>query len=220
MPRDEDIERVIRSSPEMDAEWRQLQMEYAANHRLVALPSSDALTQAVLADGIHNYLGSGSFSYVYAIDENRVLKLSRDWTTLKVMDALQAGSSRFPRVERLMQNQAEFGDAIYHAAVVERLEDAFPVWVHSIVDGYRQPFKVSSAASARMRLNAVSLEIANGSIVVPNKDVAPLSEAMRLLAEICWAEKCIADLRYEGNFMMRKNGEVVISDPAHPESER
>lgn len=219
MPPGEDIERVIRSSPEMDAEWQRLQVEHAADHRLVALPDSDALTQAVLADGIYNYLGSGSFSYVYVIDENRVLKLSRDWTTLKVMDALQARSPRFPRVERLMQNQAEFDGTVYHAAVVERLEDAFPVWVRSVVDGYRQPSRVSSAASARMRLNAVSLEVANGDIVVPDKDVAEISEAMRLLAEICWAEKCIADLRYEGNFMMLKNGEVVISDPAHPEGE-
>jgi hypothetical protein len=55
--------------------------------------------------------------------------------------------------------------------------------------------------------------------VVPSKDVEPLSNAMQALADICWSEKCMADLRYEGNFMMRKNGEVVISDPAHPEAE-
>lgn len=216
---DEDIESVIRSNAGMDARWRQAKLEYAAERRLIALPDSDALTQAVLADGIENHLGGGAFSRVYAIDENWVLKLSRDWKTLTVMEALQSRSSRFPRVDRLMENQAVFDDTVYHAAIVERLEDAFPVWVRSVVDAYRQPYRASSAASAHMRLSKVSFQIATGDIILPNKDVVPLAEATRLLADICWSEKCIADLRYEGNFMMRKNGEVVISDPAHPEGE-
>jgi hypothetical protein len=70
-----------------------------------------------------------------------------------------------------------------------------------------------------MRLRHVSFQISNGDIVVPPKDAKPLSEAIGVLADVCWPEKCMADLRYEGNFMMRKNGEVVISDPAHPEGE-
>lgn len=219
MRHDEDIERVIKSSPEVEERWKQVELEWAAEHRLVALAGSDALTQAILADGVNNQLGHGAFSRVYKIDENWVLKLSRDWTTLKVMEALQSRSSRFPRIERLMENQAVFDKCVYHAAIVERLEDGFPVWVRSVVDGYRQPFRANSASSASMRLRHLSFQIANGDIVVPSKDVEPLSNAMQALADICWSEKCMADLRYEGNFMMRKNGEVVISDPAHPEAE-
>jgi hypothetical protein len=125
MRHDEDIERVIKSSPEVDERWRQAELDWVTEHRLVALPGSDALTQAILADGVHNQLGHGSFSRVYAIDENWVLKLSRDWTTLKVMEALQSRSSRFPRIQRLMENQAEYDGCVYHAAIVERLEDGF-----------------------------------------------------------------------------------------------
>lgn len=216
---DEDIERVIKSSPEVDERWKQVEREWAAAHRLVALAGSDALTQAILADGVNNQLGHGAFSRVYEIDENWVLKLSRDWTTLKVMEELQSRSSRFPRIERLMENQAKYQNCVYHAAIVERLEEGFPVWVRTVVDGYRQPFRANSAHSASIRLRHVRFQISNGDIVVPPRDVQPLSEAIGALADVCWSEKCMADLRYEGNFMMRKNGEVVISDPAHPEAE-
>lgn len=199
MQHEEDIERVIKSSPESHGRWKQVELEWAADRRLVALPGSDALTQEILADGVYNQLGHGSFSRVYAIDENWVLKLSRDWTTLKVMEALQARSSRFPRIQRLMENQAEYDGCVYHAAIVERLEDGFPIWVRSVVDGYRQPFRANSASSASMRLRHVSFLVSNGDIVVPPTDMEPLSSALQALAAVCWLEKCIADLRYEGN---------------------
>jgi hypothetical protein len=214
---DEDIERILRSGPEPDTSWRQQELEQAATHRLVPLSCSDPLVHRVLADGVTNYLGSGAFSRVYAIDETRALKFSRDLQTLEVMKSLQARCSRVVKVEIVMPNQATFGDIVYHAAIVERLEDTFPAWVRSVVSGYRDSYgKANSPGACQMQLNKLAFWIANGDIVIPKNDVAALSEAMRLLAETCWTERCVADLRYEGNFMMRKNGEVVISDPAHP----
>ncbi len=219
MRHDQDQEHIFQSSLHDDLGWKQVHLAYASKHRLTALPDSDPVTQVVLADGIQNSLGGGAFSRVYVIDDQWVLKLSRDWTTLEVMDTLQRHSTCFPRVQRRMKNQALLDDTVYHGAVVERLEDKFPGWVRSIVDGYRLPFRVDSAALAQARLNILSFRIANGDIVVPAKYVQSYSHAMLLLSDICSREKCIADLRYEGNFMMRSNGDVVISDPAHPESE-
>lgn len=215
---DENIEKIFYSSLHNEPTWRQAHLAYATDHRLLALSSSDPLTKVVLADGIQNSLGTGAFSRVYAIDDRWVLKLSRDWTTLQVMKSLQEYSTCFPKVQRVIRDQAVFDNVVYHAAVVERLEDTFPVWVRSVVDGYRRPFRVDSAALAHARLNIVSYKIASGDIVVPARYVEDYSKATQLLADICLHEKCIADLRYEGNFMMRKNGEVVISDPAHPQS--
>jgi hypothetical protein len=191
--------------------------EWAAQHPVAALPDSDPVVQAVLADGISNFLGSGSFSRVYVIDDQRVLKLSRDLASLKVMAALCSRSSCFPRIDLILESQASDDDSVYHAAVVERLEEGYPEWIRAVVDGYRQPFRADSGRFAHARLLDVSLRIAAGDIVVPLGAIEPLSAAMRILAEECLTNRLIADLRYEGNFMMRVNGDVVIADPAHPE---
>lgn len=216
---DNDIERILQSNPVDDPRWQELRQENAAKHRLVPLPDSYDLIKIVLADGIYNSLGGGAFSRVYALDKDWVLKLCRDWTTLEIMETLQSQSSCFPRVKCLMRHQAVLNDVVYHGAVIERLEDTFPLWVRSVVDAYRQPFRASSASLAQMRLNILSFRIGNGEIKIPQRFVKPFTHAVRLLADVCSTTRSIADLRYEGNFMMRKNGDVVISDPAHPESE-
>lgn len=210
-------ERLIKPDAESKAIITKENSEWAAKNQLVALPNSDPLVQAVLSDGVSNFLDNGGFSRVYAIDDHRVLKVSRDLPSLQVMAALCSRSTRFPCVDSIFENQARDDEEVYHAAVVERLEEGYPVWVRSVVDGYRQPFRANSSRFAHARLLQVSLEIASGDIVVPLRDVEPLSAAMRILAEECLARRLIADLRYEGNFMMRANGEVVIADPAHPE---
>ena len=75
MRHDEDIERVIKSSPEVDERWKQVELEWAAEHRLVALAGSDALTQAILADGVNNQLGHGAFSRKNLISASRASAL-------------------------------------------------------------------------------------------------------------------------------------------------
>lgn len=55
-----------------------------------------------------------------------------------------------------------------------------------------------------------------GDIVVPQEDVEPFAEAMRILGEECLAWRCLADLGVEDNVMMRADGQAVIADPAHP----
>jgi hypothetical protein len=58
--------------------------------------------------------------------------------------------------------------------------------------------------------------ILNGTIAVPHTEVAELAKAMRLLAEECANENCLADLRTEQNVMLRHGRRAVIVDPTYP----
>ncbi len=211
---------IIGRIPDSDAQWKveftQLLRESASKYRLTATPNCDPLVHATLCDGINNFLGSGAFSRVYAIDNDRVLKCSYDLISLQIMQRLSARSNYFPRVDLLLEHQAYDADRVFHVAVVERLQEGYPRWIRSIVDGYRRPFRAESPRFTYGRLLQISLSIANGDIVVPPSDVVPLSDAMRILAEECLTWDCLADLRTEVNFMMRPNLQVVIADPAHP----
>jgi hypothetical protein len=216
MLNDQVIGRIIDIDAQGQADWARQLRELASQYRLTATPNCDQLVYATLRDGVNNFLGSGSFSRVYAIDDDRVLKCSYDLTSLQIMQKLCSRSNYFPRVDLLLEHQACDGDVVFHAAVVERLQEGYPRWVRSIVDGYRAPFPADSPNSSHLRLLGVGWRIESGNIVVPPSDVAPLSEAMRILAEECLSWRCVADLRTEVNFMMRADGQVVIADPAHP----
>lgn len=212
------IGRIIKTDAQRQTDWTQ-QREQAARLRLTATPNCDQLVYATLCDGIDNFLGSGAFSRVYAIDDDRVLKCSYDLTSLQIMQRLGSRSNYFPRVDLLLEHQAcDDEDIVFHAAVVERLQEGYPLWISSIVDAYRQhfPAETESPNSSYLRLLGVGWRIKNGDIVVPPSDIAPLSDAMRILAEECLPLCCVADLRAEVNFMMRADGQIVIADPAHP----
>ena len=217
MRRDQPSKRILNQNAHGQAEMARLNREWAAQNRLSILPKCDPFVRSILDDGVGNFLGHGAFSLVYAIDNERVLKLTRDLTTLKIMQKLSTRSHYFPRVDLLLEQQAsDAEDTVYHAAVVERLQEGCPEWVVSVVDGYRGSFRADSPGLVHARLLDVSYRIASGDIVVPSEDVDQFSAAMRILAEECFAWRCLADLRTELNFMMRVNGQVVVADPAHP----
>lgn len=210
-------ERILNRNVEGQPEMARLNREWAAQNRLSAMSNCDSLVRGILDDGIANFLGHGAFSRVYAVDDERVLKFTRDLTSLKIMQKLCVRSSYFPRVDLLLEAQVrDEEDTVYHAAVVERLQEGCPEWIVSVVDGYRGRDRADSPGQVRARLLEVSCSIANGDIVVPPADVAPFSAAMRILAEECFAWRCLADLRTDLNFMMRASGQVVVADPAHP----
>jgi hypothetical protein len=217
MRKDRASERILNRNIQGQAEMDRINKEWVVENRLTTLPLCNPLVRAILDDGVDNFLGHGSFSRVYAIDVERVLKFTRDLTSLKIMQKLCARSNYFPRVDALLEQQAcDSEGTVYHAAIVERLEEGCPEWIRSVVDGYRLPDRADSPGLVHARLLKISYSIASGDIVAPPADVAPFSAAMRILAEECLAWRCLADLRTDLNFMMRADGQVVVADPAHP----
>lgn len=107
----------------------------------------------------------------------------------------------------------------FHAAIVEHLHEGYPVWMRSVINGYRQPFRANAPNFASTRLLQVSARILDEDIVVPPADAQDLTKAMPLLSAECLKERCLADIRMAVNIMMRPNGQSVIADhptPIHP----
>lgn len=216
MPYDDSIERIIAPLADFLPDLEESRKELAAEYKLTALPASAPLIRATLADGEARFLNKGSFSRVYVVDNERVLKFCCDLPSLQIMERLGVQSRFFPRVDAILEDQACDGEQIYHAAIVERLQEGYPVWMRSVIDGYRQPFRADSPNFANGRLLQVSFSILAGDIVVPPGDVQELAAAMRLLAGECLKGACLADLRTEVNIMLRPCGQAVIADPTHP----
>lgn len=216
MPYDDSIERIIAPPADFLPSLEKSRQQLAARYRLTALPASDPMIQATLAAGEANFINKGAFSRVYALDDHRVLKFCIDLQSLQIMERLGAQSRFFPRVDLVFAEQARDGDQMYHAAIVERLQEGYPVWMRSLIDGYRQPFRADTPFFANTRLLHVSSRILAGEIVVPPAEAQDLAAAMRLLAAECLKGACLADLRTEVNIMIRPGGHAVIADPTHP----
>lgn len=217
MPYDQSIERVIAPPAESLLFWEECRQGLAARYPLMAVESSNSIVRSTLAVGESQFLNKGAFSRVYVLDDQRVLKFCSDLKSLQIMERLGTRSRFFPRVDRVLEAQAvDDENHIFHAAIVERLQEGYPVWMRSVIDGYRQPFRADSPIFASVRLLQMSSRILAGDIVVPLADVEDLAEAMKLLSTECLKELCLADIRTEVNIMMRPNGQVVIADPTHP----
>ena len=213
---DNSIERIIAPPLECLPFIEEVRKESAAQKTLTALSTSDPMIQAILATGKDNFINSGGYSRVYVLDSLRVIKFCWDLPSLKIMERLGTQSRYFPRVDLVLEAQARDGNVIYHAAIVERLHEGYPVWMRSLIDGYRHPFRADTPFFANGRLLQMSSMILAGNIVVPPAEVQDLAAAMRLLAKECLENGCLADLRTEFNIMIRPGGQAVIADPTHP----
>lgn len=131
-----DLNRIIGADPDQVAKWLKVCREEAARDPLIPLPDCHVLVGRALNHGVANFLGSGAFSHIYAIDEHRVLKFSRDLTSLKIMERLCSRSDYFARIEQVFEGQARDQEGcIFHAAIVERLQIGYPKWIRSVVTG-------------------------------------------------------------------------------------
>jgi hypothetical protein len=216
MPYDESTKRIVAPPADSLPYLEQARQRQAAIYKLTAVPASAPLIQATLVDGEARFLNNGEFSRVYVIDDTRVLKFCHDLQSLQILERLGAQSRFFPRVDVVLEDQARDGEQIYHAAVIERLQEGYPVWMRSIIDGYRRPFRADSPIFASGRLLQVRSSILAGGIVVPPEDMLELAAAMRLLAAECLNGGCLDDLRTEVNIMLRPCGQAVIADPTNP----
>ena len=210
------LESIIAPPADSLADWEEVRQHLASLHRLEAVAGCDAMVRSTLAQWPQSFLNLGSFSRVYVLDQHRVLKFCRDLASLQIMERLGAQSRFFPKVELVLADQATQGEQVYHVAVVERLQEGYPRWIASLIDGYRQPYRADIPLFASCRLLELSARILAGGIVVPPDDVVELARAMRLLAVECENEGCLADLRTEQNVMLRSGREAVIADPTHP----
>lgn len=98
-------ERILNRNVEAQPETDRLNREWAGENFLSGLASCDPLVQNILDNQIDRFLGSGAFAREYAIDTERVLKLTQDLTSLKIMQKLCDRSSYFPRVHLLLEEQ-------------------------------------------------------------------------------------------------------------------
>lgn len=188
----------------------------AKPRQLTASTTANALTNHVLTQ--NRFLGSGTFSRVYEIDTERVVKFSWDWDTLVLLKRLGDNSPFFPKVHEIFNGiQAmDERERKYFAAVVERLYIATPKWVFDMVGFYRRPWPAVSSMQSMMRLLALKHAILTATIQVDEQFRIGLAEAIGMLAEECRDHDVVADLRADANVMTRADGHVVISDPAHP----
>ncbi len=178
--------------------------------------TSSELTIKTLRD--RDFLGSGTFSHVYGIDDCQVLKLSWDLESLHVLKRLADQSDYFPKVFEIAENQAKNDNdsMLFHSAVVERLANGRPEWVDGLVNEYRNPWRVEGSGEAFIRLTKISYKVKCGDLDVAPGHADGLAAALAILAKECLESGLIADLRTNLNFMTRQNGTVVIADPAHP----
>lgn len=202
-------------------EWKsqislELQMS-AQENRLIPLEGIQERASHALDRG--RLIGFGTFSQVYEVDEDEVVKFSWDQESLLVLQRLGEKSPFFPKVHVIFSGaQAEDKEGTrYFAAALERLKPRIPKWVFEVVGFYSQPFPADSASQARVRLLGLRQEILTGRIYVNPSVAKGLADAFDLLAEECWTKQLVADLRTDTNFMSREDGHVVISDPAHPQ---
>lgn len=216
MAYDRSIETIIAPPAETLEQWEHIRQRLADAHHLDPITGSHAMVRMILAQRQQRFLNMGAFSRVYALNERRVLKFCRDLPSLRIMARLGKQSRLFPWVDRVLVAQAVEGPTLYHAAVVERLQEGYPKWIASVIDVYRGRYRVDTPLFARRRLLEIRHRILNGTIAVPHTEVAELAKAMRLLAEECANENCLADLRTEQNVMLRHGRRAVIVDPTYP----
>ena len=183
---------------------------------LTPLSGATALTVDTLTK--KSCIGSGTFSRVYGNGPLQVIKFSWDFDTLMLLKRLGDQSTYFTKVYDVIKDQAVDEDGkTYHAAIVERLRKDIPSWVRSLVDFYRQPWRAESGFQSFQRLVGLKYQILTSQIYVEPGHAEGLAEAIGLLAEECRVNQFIADLRTETNIMTRSGGQIVISDPAHPQ---
>jgi|GEM_PF-3672791 len=184
--------------------------------QLTASKNANPLTNDVLAQ--NRFLGSGTFSRIYEIDAERIVKFSWDWDTLVLLKRLGDKSPFFPKVHEILDDvqATDERDRKYFAAVVERLHYTTPKWVFDMVSFYRSPWPAVSSMQSMMRLLALKHAISTGGIQVDEQIRIGLAEAIGMLADECRDHDFVADLRADANVMTRADGHVVIADPAHP----
>jgi hypothetical protein len=187
------------------------------NNPMYYLPSSTREIVDVLNDRENLYLGHGTFSRVFSMGNDRVIKFTRDKRNFELLQRLADKSPYFPRVEAIWSDQAhDERGFIYHAAIIERLVECKPKWVNKIVDSYRSPNHCHLPIEASHRLLDICKGIDDGSIILPEHESNDFKAALKILAAECISEQLLPDLRTSTNFMTRMDGHLVMADPAHP----
>lgn len=175
-------------------------------------PNADPWVKAAFAK--RSKAGGGTFSLVLdAEDVGYVVKLTRSEADYTALVHFAGTSPHFPMVIKYAPDQGQGKDGPFHAIMMERLPDNYPLAVAEIadyinrIDGFRtHPMGVLKAVH-RMRRG----EIAG----YPES----LALAMEALGEYAMEHKLLVELNQRSNWGQRADGTLVLLDLAHSRQE-
>ena len=161
---------------------------------------------------------AGSYSFVYSLQCDRVLKLVSEEGALRYLrfcQGLNGALKHFPRVfdmpDCTLYNVRT--GSYYHPVVMERLafdEDAAMDFSHQFCCQVWQTepqLKGKKVLHSEAALTGLSQAL--------RSEHRSLSSSLLLLAEECRRWDWVADLAPQSNWMQRGDGTTVLSDPVH-----
>lgn len=176
-------------------------------------PHAEAWVKAAFAN--QSEVGGGTFALVLdAEDEGYVIKLTRSEVDYAALLHFSGTSPHFPIVIKHAVDQGRGDDGLFHAILMEKLPNTFPLKASTIADhiyvqeiGKRHPRGLIRAAE----------NLRNGKV----KDEYPdsLADALQALGEYAAGKMLRVELNKRDNWGQRADGMLVILDLAHSRQE-
>ena len=177
-------------------------------------PHAEAWVKEALAK--RSKVGGGTFALVLdAEDAHYVVKLTRSEADYAALLHFAGTNPHFPKVIKHATDQGQGEDGSFHAVMMEKLPETFPLKARTIADhinvqeiGKHHPRGLMRAAE----------NLRNGKV----KDDYPdsLADALQALGEYALGKLLKVELNQRANWGQRADGTLVIFDLVHSRQER